>query len=452
MNKKGFTIIEALVFLFIFVVVTLTFYRVLTVGSAYIISVKNRLGAIAVANEKMEIIRNLAYDDIGVAGGSVSGNIPEYEDVMENTIRYAVHTNVIYTDDPSDGIGYSDSVWFEDYKEVTVTVSWTGSGTADQVQTVSRFVPPGIEVKNPNDGILSINIFSDQPGGKGISGTTVHVVNDDTGLNTTVQTDSSGNITLMGDTIKTSIQKYKITVSKSGYETVNTMDPYPATAYNPVDTHASVVIGSVNIANIVQNKLAQLKISTEDYFGNSIPGIDFHLVGGRKLGTQTTAPYDPVYNLSGNYSTNSGGEKDFGSVSPGEYTLAPSLSSTSYVLIDTDPVSPFSLFSENDLDLKIKLASKNATSLLLKVQQKDSNGDMIAVPSAQAELKNSSGYDVTQAVSATGTAFFPTTSGAFDEGTYDLKITADGFDENNSQITIGKDELQTETITLIPSS
>jgi hypothetical protein len=409
------------------------------------------LGAIAVANEKMEIIRNLSYTNIGVVGGSISGSIPEDETVTENTGHYNVHTTVLYKDDPLDGSGYSDSVWFEDYKEVTLEVSWTGaSGNTEQVETVSRFVPQGLEVKNINDGILSINVFSDQPGGTGIPSSTVHVVNTATGLDTEVDTDNTGNITLMGDKIKNSIQKYQITVSKSGYETVNTMAPYPTSSYNPIDVHASVVLGSINMANIVQNKLAKLKVSTIDYLGNAIQNIPFHLTGGRKLGTQAASPFTPIYNIDSDYSTGSNGEKDFGSVSPGQFTFTLSPSVTDYAVIDMTPTSPFTLFSDNDLNFKISLAAKNATSLLVRVNS-DVSGNTAPVTTAQVELKNSSGYDVTQTVSASGTTFFPNSADTFQPGTYDLKITADGFDENDSQVQINSNELKIETLTLTPS-
>jgi len=69
----AFTLIEALVVLFVFSLITLTFYSVFTLGGAYIIESKNRLRAVSLANEKMEIIRNLEYDDIGVVGGIPDG-------------------------------------------------------------------------------------------------------------------------------------------------------------------------------------------------------------------------------------------------------------------------------------------------------------------------------------------------------------------------------------------
>jgi len=444
---KGFTIIEAMTFLFIFSIIVLTFYHTILLGTEYIASSKNRLGAVSIADEKMEIIRNMKYEDIGTVSGSISGSIQDYENVTENDNPYKVHTTVEYVDDSFDGVAPADTAP-EDYKKVTVAVSWNSD--RESVIDTARFVPDGMETANPGDGYLRINVFSDQPGGSGIQGSSVHVVNADTGLDTTVITDSSGSVILMGDKITDSIQKYRITLSKSGYEDVTTMPPYPDTTYDPVDVDASVVTGSMNMANIVQDELASLKVATVDYLGNAIPNINFHIVGGRLLGHTVVVEPDlpePVYNLDADAATNSSGEKDFGEVSPGQYVFTLDPSVTNYTLIDTDPISPASVFSNDSTTLKAELADNNATSLIVKIVS--SIDGETPVSGATVELINSTlGYDETQTSSATGTAFFPDSSDIFQPGTYDLKITADGFSEKDSQITIDQDQLKTDNVTL----
>jgi type II secretory pathway pseudopilin PulG len=440
----GFTLIEAMLVIFIFSLITITFYRTYTIGTKYIIDSKSRLGAISVANEKMEIIRNLKYENIGTTTGSVPGNIPETETIAENASHYFVRTTVEYVDDSLDGkYPHDTNNAPEDYKKVTVEVFWNNNN--ESVQLISRFVPVGREVPSPGDGILQINVFSDQPGGEGIPNSNVHVVNSDMGLDTIVETDSTGSVTLMGSKIKNSIQKYRITLSKSGYETVSTMSPYPTTAYNPVDVHASVVVGSMNVANIVQDELSTLHVNTTDYLGNPIHDIGFHIIGGRKLGTQAVSPFSPVYNLDTDSSTDSSGTKDFGLVSPGQYmfTLLPSV--TDYVLIDTDPTTPATIFSNQDVNLNVKLADKNATSLLVKIVNPDG---MTPTAGAEVTLSNNSGYNVVETSSATGTAFFPNSADTFQAGTYTLKITAGGFADNESQVDVNSNQSKITTITL----
>lgn len=448
---SGFTIVEGMVVIFIFALITVSFYSVFSLGVRLIADAKNRLGAMALANEKMEIVRNIAYGDIGTVGGAPDGVLLENEDVIENTRQYHVQTSVQYENDDFDG-QYPDDTVPGDYKKVTITISWNG-GTKE-VRFVSTFVPPGLEVAVPGDGILSINVFSDQPGGAGIPDSSVHVANSDTGLNTTVSTDSNGNIILIGENIKDSIQKYQIHVSKSGYEEVYTMPPYPDTSYSPIDVHASVITGSLNVINIVQNKLTNLKISTSNYLGESIGNIGFDISGGRKLGYEVDAEGNvtsvPVYNPIPSTETGSDGEKDFGLVSPGQYTIVlPSSVTDSYEVIGKYPIDPFNLSSDTNLDFEIRLASKSMTSLMVKVLS--DAVDNPSVSGAVVQLTNSLGYDVTQTAGADGVVFFPTTSDIFQAETYDIKITADGFQEKNSSVTVNSNELKVENIILTTS-
>lgn len=447
-NNSGFTLIEALVLLFIFSLITITFYQVISAGTRYIIFSKNRLGAIALANEKMEIARNLKYDDVGIVGGACAGNIPQDEDVAENGRSYHVHTLAAYVDDEFDGTlgGSPNDTAYKDYKLVKITVSWGGSGIdAGSVYLLSRFVPPGLEAATSGDGILSINIFSDQAGGAGVPQANVEITNSDLGFSETRQTDDSGNIMLVG--VKESIQRYKIKVSKSDYETIETMLPYPDTLYNPTNTHASVVAGSINPADIALNKTADLKITTQDYFGNAIADVNFTLEGGRKIGTEVSDPYDPVYNLDEASQTNSSGEKEYNSISPGQYFFEFTNPTSDYELIGTDSAPPISLSSEQSLNLKVVLAPKNVTSALIKVRTVGSADPFVG---AKIELSNTSGYSEDTTTDGNGTAFFPKTESApLEDGIYNLKITADGYQEISGEIEINNGELKVESVELL---
>jgi competence protein ComGC len=453
-TKKGFTLIEALVMLFIFCLITITFYQVISVGTKYIIDAKNRLGAVSLADEKMEVVRNLAYDNIGTVNGEVGGNIPQDENVTENAHAYHVSTLVEYIDDLFDGT-YPSDVAFEDYKRVTVIVSWSGAAGQEQVTLVSRFVPPGLEVANPGDGILFVNVYSDQPGGTGIPDATVHVINTDTGLNTEKQTGTDagnlGNTVFMGDKVTDSIQKYQIEVTKPGYETVDTMPPEgTAQVPKPKFINATVVTGtgSTNATYIAQNKLAQdLTIAAVDHLGQPISNISFHLTGGKELGKDNSD--NIIYNMDEDGKTGDDGKKDLGSVSPGKFTVTPTLTSSNYQFIEASTSSPFFLLSDQSLTYSMKLADKGTASLVVTVLNDDSTPAPIS--GAQVEAKNGSGYDVTKTTDAKGVVFFPADADPFPSGTYDLKVTASGFQDNASQATVSNNSPQTNTVTMTSS-
>ncbi|MFA7319561.1 MAG: carboxypeptidase-like regulatory domain-containing protein [Parcubacteria group bacterium] len=448
-HDSGFTLIEGLTLVFILALITVTFYNVITIGTRAIVSSKNRLGAVALANEKMEIARNLAYDDVGTVLGICAGKLLQDENVTENGKTYKVHTYVTYVDDPFDGTlgGSPNDVAYNDYKRLEITVSWDNGGADHgEVKTVSRFVPPGLEVATPGDGILAINVFSDQAGGAPVSGADVHVVNPDVSVNETFQTDATGSVMLLG--AKESLQKYQITVSKSGYETVDTFAPYPTTAYNPVDTYASVIGGAFNVTNIIENKVADIKISTIDYAGNPVGDVGVAIEGGRKLGAKALSPFDPVYKLVFDGNTNSSGEKTFNLASPGQYTFGLSSSETTYELIGSNPISPFPVASESSADIKLKVASKSMTGISIKIVN-DTNSSLLV--GATVELKSIAlEYDETIMTGEDGMAFFPNSNATvFQAGTYDLLVDAAGFQSDNESVTIDAGGLTHKDVLMI---
>ena len=444
-NKiKGFTLIEALTLLFIFSLITLTFYNVISLGTRYIQFAKNKLGAVALANEKMEIVRNLAYANVGVVGGACAGNIAQDEDVTENSRTYHVHTLAAFVDDPFDGTlgGSPRDTAFEDYKIVKVTVSWnTGGANQGEVALQSRFVPPGLEAATANEGILSINVFDSA--GHPVADSQVKITNGSLGFSETRNTDDAGNVMIVG--ADESINRYALNIIKSGYETVNTFLPYPDTAYNPTDTHASVVAGTLNVTNIVQNQISDLTIHTQTNAGQDIGNIAFSLSGGRVLGHQVLPPNASVYNLNANDTTGADGKKVESAVSPGSYKFSLAASVINYALIGTDPSAPFSVIPGQNLTLNVKLAPVNIASLLVTV--KNSAGKLLS--GAQVKVDNGLDYNKTLVTDGNGTAYFPVSGDpTFNPGQYNLTVTADGFQTKNSATTVSAGQLKNENIIL----
>ncbi|PIR73888.1 MAG: hypothetical protein COU40_00100 [Candidatus Moranbacteria bacterium CG10_big_fil_rev_8_21_14_0_10_35_21] len=434
---KGFTLIEALVLLFVFSITVATFYSVFTVGMKNIIQSKNRLGAIALANEKMEIIRNLKYDDVGIAGGIPSGNLVAEEDVAENSKNYHVKTLVQFVDDSLDGV-FPDDTMPTDYKIVKVNVSWDIDQKSGEVNLVSRFVPPGLEIMS-GDGVLAINVIDNE--GNGIAQTTVHIINNTVSpaVDLVVQTDNSGNLMFPG--AKESIQKYKLIISKNEYETISTLDPNEV-SYDPIDIHASVVSGLLNVKTIVQNLTANLKIVTKDISGNKIEDVGFDLEGGRILGTSGTYGEIKTYNLEGSYSTDSNGEKEFNNISPGEFDIDNLSSVSGYTQIGTDPAAPFFIAPGKTETVEIKFADNSVDSLLVSIKGPTVE---ISVEGAEARLFNGDGFDETLLTLSDGRAFFPS-SGTLSAGSYSLEIKAAGFQDYSSSVNI--DNLTTKEVLL----
>ncbi|EKE11203.1 MAG: hypothetical protein ACD_15C00125G0006 [uncultured bacterium] len=439
--NKGFTIIEALTVLFVFAVITMTFYSVFTLGINYIFESKNRLAAVSLANERMEIMRNLKYEDVGTMNGVPGGLIPSEENIHSGGKTYNVKTFIQYMDDPFDGISPSDL----DYKRAKVTISWIGpKGKKSSVSLVSRFVPPGVEQNVAGGGVLSINVINSQ--GIGIPQTSVHVVNNSISPNVdvTAMTDDTGNLILPG--ARQSIQGYYIAVSKDDYETVNTIDPL-SVAYAVTDTPASVVGGMLNVKSMIQDKLAGLKIVCEDSLGGVLPGVGFHVEGGRILGFDLLqSPVAPEYNLKSDVTTDAQGEKEFNEISPGQIFITPTGAPIGYILVSNSHFTQYDsqknmysfILSPGDTtrEVKIKYAKEDMISLLAAI--KNSLDDAL-VSNARVVLSNADGYSEEIETKADGSAFFPQANSPLVLGTYSLKVTAPGYNDfTEENITIDK--------------
>lgn len=451
-KRKGFTLIESLVFLFIFALIATTFFQTYIVTTRAIIASKNRLGATALANQRMEIIRSIDYTSIGTKHwngtawvyGIPAGDLIEEEDVSVNTTLYHVDTFVQYVDDTLDNQSPTDTIP-TDYKRVRVTVSW-GSRSADEtIALFGNFSPNGIESAS-SGGVLSINVLN--AAGVGVSGANVRIQRASASIDTTATTDSSGNITLPGTPAGS--QAYTITVSKSGYYGANTFPAYPTTAYNPVDVHATVVANVLNQHSIVMDREASIKLSTEDPLGVDVPSIGFTLTGGRLLGTNPTTSA-AVYGFTSTSTTDTSGEKTYSNQSYGQYTLTvPDTSTYKFwkVTPETTAVNLMDITPGTNADMKVIMVPTSTIGLLLTIAN---NANGLPISGASVKLTNTTaGYAVTKTTDVFGMVYFPDSSTPLVAGSYDVEITASGFTTKTENIGIGA-TLTEHTYNMIPN-
>lgn len=437
-NKRlsGVTLVEMLVFLFIFTAAVLTFYRTISIGAVAIAGAKNHLGAVALANEKMEIIRNLGYDKIGTVGGVPSGAILGDETATRDGSSYAIHTDIQYVDDGQDGL-YPTDTKPNDYKKVRVSISWGSGSNLKSIFSLSTFAPPGLETVY-SGGILSINVLDSQ--GNGISQASVHVYNNDVSptINFTSLTDDNGNIFRIES--PPADQTYYIEVSKGDeYYPVRT---YARTfSFNPVDVNASVVEGTINPKSIITDRVSQINLHTKDPLGASISNINFGLVGGKKIGDSLVDPIGPQYVFSdSSLDSGSSGEKDFSDMSFGSYFFTFNGPSPDYEFIHMYPSSnvknQFNVLPGTTLDETAVLADVDVNSLLVTVVD---DIDSTPIADAQVELVNSvRSYSVSLYTDKYGQVYFPDATGPlFAEG-YDLSVSATDYTSFSEAVNIDK--------------
>jgi len=144
MMNKGFTFVEVVFAVTIFLIVALGVYesyRVLYVS----MSVANtKMLAASLINERFEIARNLPYTSVGTVGGTPAGVLLASQNLVRDGINWTVTTTVVNVDDPFDGIAPTDTKP-ADYKLVEVMVGCDTCKNFSPVAVTGIVAPRNLE-------------------------------------------------------------------------------------------------------------------------------------------------------------------------------------------------------------------------------------------------------------------------------------------------------------------
>jgi hypothetical protein len=435
-NKEiGFSIMEVVAAIGIFTVVFVSVFGSFKAGLTSLVQSRHRTEAAALANEKMEIIRNLSYSSVGTIGGIPTGSLPQNESVTKSNQKFNVHTFIRYVDDASDGVGADDQNHVTtDYKEVKVEVVWGGVSTGHGVAAVSKFVPNGVET-DIGGGTFRLNVLDGS--GAGLSGVAAHITNSSANpaVDISTNTDSYGTVLMSG--MPAGDRNYHISVSKDGYESVSTSPPYPTTTYDPTDVHASVYENDLNTKAIIIDKQSSLNIFARDIldYDHLFPNTDFNLKGGRVIGLEFGTTNE-ITNYDQNMATGAAGDVSVSELSPGKYNIT--LNEPGYALVGTDPVLPVALAPDQNTQVNLILANSSVNSLLVTV--KDSKSGM-PIANATVHLSNTTGMDISLITGEKGQVYFPPNTDpptALVGGIYTLEVSASGYGVFSEEITVNQ--------------
>jgi len=259
--KNGFSLIEIVIGVALFLIIALGVYGAFRLSVKVVHQSKARITAIMLANERIEEVRNLPYNDIGTVGGIPSGDIPQTENVVKNGVVFTVKTTISYVDDPFDGTAPDDSVP-NDYKRVKVKVFWSGLFEGEVV-SITDVAPKGLE-STVGGGNLLVSVFDAL--GNPISQADIHIANNnvDPQIDVVYQSNDNGQYLVAG--APTSTESYEITVSKSGYSTDRTYGKDEVV--NPLNPHATVLEGQLTQISFSIDKLSKFSIDTLSCWGS----------------------------------------------------------------------------------------------------------------------------------------------------------------------------------------
>lgn len=386
------------------------------------------------AQEKIEFIRNLPYDDVGTSGGFPTGSLPQEENIVRNKLNYTVKIAIVYVDDPFDGTqgGSPADTLGSDYKRVRVEVSWEGltASRSNPIVLLTDIVPKGVETTE-GGGTLSIIVFDSN--GEPVPQASLHIVQNSVSPNidVTFQTADNGRFIFTG--IPVCVSCYEITVTKSGFSSERTYST--SEVANPTKPHQTILEGELTEISFSIDTVSILNIATkkgrEDNF-EILPNLSFQLRGEKTIGTDASAM--PVYKYDENLQTDSNGALSINTLEWDNYHLFLPEGSA-FDVSGSNPFLPLVVLPNTQIDMSVSLPANSVHSLLASFV----NPSDTPIASVSATLSNG-GYNETKIAGSEedpdwAQVFFSDLSSQ----TYLLEASASGYLDYSANITVTDD-------------
>jgi prepilin-type N-terminal cleavage/methylation domain-containing protein len=359
-NKKGFTLVEILVGAFVFLIIAAGVYQGYVTVLRLLGLSEAKTAATLLANERVELVRNLAYQDVGTVGGLPNGVLPQVSLVSRDGFLFTVTTTVRSIDDPFDGTigGTPNDLSPADYKLVQIEIGCSACRNFTPLSVTTTQAPKNLETSSGN-GALFVQVIDGN--GQPISGVTVRVQNASSTppIDVTDLTNQNGILPLVD--VPPGIHTYKVTVSKNGYSSSTTYPPGGAGNPNPVKPNATVAAGQVTQLSFAIDFVGTINWRSVSPSCQVRANIPFTLHGTKLLGTN---PDTLAYNQ--NLTTGAPGTLVTTNLEWDTYTFSPI--STLYDLAGSSPLLSMTLSPGAAVDALLVLEPKVPKSLLVSVK------------------------------------------------------------------------------------
>jgi len=462
-RQRGFTLIEVVVVTFIIGTVVAGIFGLFLMTLRGAQTGERRVVAIALANERAEMVRNLPYVNVGTVGGIPSGAIPQEETIARNGQDYVVRTDIRYVDDDYDGevggneegeeritichkpgtpaeqtlevtassldahLAHGDTTgacgsqgegtpagdeYNADYKQVRIEVLWPNREQASPVLLITYVAPQGIEGGDLG-GTLDFHAFDAD--GDAVVGATMVLTNNDVDppISVSTQTNAEGRVVLPG--LPEASDSYHLSVTKSGYTTEQTYDPTATFAPLPEYSPFSLLVKQVTQKTYYIDQTATLAVSTVDEAAAAVPTIAYTLRGTKTIGQDATS--NPVRKVDEAAQTNAVGLHTHTGLDWDTYDITIDGAAEGFDIKEASSVLPLSINPGQAATLTITLVPHTDHSLQVTVV--DSAGN--PVDNATVALEGVPDPLVTGAV---GQVFFGDLTPAAGQ---ELDVSASGF-------------------------
>ncbi len=431
--------IETLVGSALFVIIALMADKAFVVLANAVEVSRAKVAATTVANEQFEIIRNLPYESVGVAGGIPSGVLQHNQTITRDNWSFAVTTTVRNVDDPFDGtIGGSPADTSPaDYKIADLDITCSNCRAFAPLKFVTLVAPHALETASTN-GALFVQVFDSN--GLPVQGASITITNNQTAPATLIQdtTDNDGWLKIVDAPPGTNA--YNIVATKSGYSTDQTYPLGGDAGDNPLKPDATVVIQQVTQTSLTIDETSTLNVATEDAACAALPSIGFTLTGTKLIGSSPDVLKYPAQDFTTDGSGNS-------QITPLEWdTYSAALDSGSYDLAGSNPLPSFALNPGETKQLTLEVVPHVDDAVLITV--KDQNGTAVDGASVHLTLDT---FDETKTTNSStcstpGEVFW----NGLSAGTYNITVSKTGFGDFTGTIDVSAPWSE-QDITLNPS-
>jgi len=355
--------VEVLIDLVIVAAIALAIIAAFFAASKALSYAKAKIAAVALANERMEIVRNMPYNDIGTVEGTYPpGIIPSEEEVTRKNIQFNVVTDIRYRDDPFDGTIDTDpaDLYPYDYKKVEIQVFKIGNPAPMAILTTN--VSGSAAETATGTGILYFCAIdsTDQP----VSDAEVTIINNelDPPLNITVTTEANGCVMvplLPPDQHNT----YEIIVTKDGFTVAQT---YPRTSQNPNQyyPHIDILEQEVTRFSLRIDEVSTMNISAVDLAGDPVPSLNIHVQSDFAI------EFNPeTFKYSEDHNMDAGGLLTLSNMEWGGYSF--SINTENYYLSSISPIQPVDLQPGSTIDVVLNITDSASAPKIYSITPAD---------------------------------------------------------------------------------
>lgn len=351
-QEGGYTLVELMVSLIVLGIIALAAFQLLTALLHSAIVSKRQAVAYTLANNQMEYLKELSYDQLAVAGGAIpsSTTIPASFSTKVNGETYIVKTGVVYADDAFDGCGSYPTLALKqlychnyppptgapaldtnpkDTKNATVTVTDTAGHT---LSTLDTKISARVAETASNTGALFVKVVDES--GDPISGATVVATNSTTtpAINVSDTSDGNGTVIFYGLPPDSTNYDFNVTASFAGYSTLTTI--LPAGSLQPVYPNVNLLAQNSALVTlkIMPMGTNSLIVESTDINGSPLPNAKIYIKGGYKRYTNssdTSYYYDNMRGSDTRPTTNASGLINLTNLVPGDYIFCGDVGATS---------------------------------------------------------------------------------------------------------------------------